>query len=85
MEMQLAGAAVPFDCALIADTMPVVLGLGKVLPACTAIESDLHRMTPSVLCALDWGRAPLKSEYRTLAEFLHIFGLWQGSSPPLSG
>jgi hypothetical protein len=42
MEMQLAGAAVPFAGALITDTMPVVLGLGKVLPASTAIKSDLR-------------------------------------------
>ena len=55
MEMQVAGAAVPLACALVTDTMPVVLGLGQVLPASTAIESDLHRMTISILCALDWG------------------------------
>jgi hypothetical protein len=44
MEMQLAGAAAPFACTLITDTMPIVLGLGKVLPASTTIESDLRRM-----------------------------------------
>ena len=42
MEVQLAGAAVPFACTLIAHAMPIMLGLGKIFPTPSAIECDLH-------------------------------------------
>ena len=42
MEVQLAGAAVPFACALIAHAMPIMLGLDKIFPTPSAIECYLH-------------------------------------------
>ena len=45
MEVQLAGAVVPFAWALIAHAVPIVLGLCKVLPASTAIVCNLRTGT----------------------------------------
>ncbi len=42
MQVKLAAACIPPVCTLIADAMPVMLGLGKVFPMSTPIERYLH-------------------------------------------
>ena len=45
MKVKLAAATVSPVCTLIANTVPVVLGLGKVLPMSTPVECYLHKMS----------------------------------------
>ena len=59
MQVKLAAAAVPPVCTLIADAMPVVLGLCKVLPVSTPVECYLH-MKGSFPCCRGYGKYALE-------------------------